>query len=312
MRSSGRAAKGRLDAYALTSLAQERGRGERHPSGTARCVPEPFPSAVSRARCGVRDWVDLVGLVSQVRVGVSTPGTSTFSGSPAQPGSDAGAPGMLRSIDTRSSFVAAGSGTRYTFIAGHWLGRTGIPSGAVRGGRRRGGGPARPCLGGGGSAWGDALGVRMGVLVSGDGPLMRGVRGVGQSAGAGDRRHGGSVTAECGRRGSTVKAGRSLRWPPSLCPCPGFTGSGRLRHPLGRARFGTGVTPCNPRFAAQVPGHLSWRAKRLRFGGHRVAALPHHCPPQGFPGLPCPSPENRTRGGRRRQWAGGTPRQQER
>ena len=42
------------------------------------------------------------------------------------------------------------------------------------------------------------------------------------------------------------------------------------------------------------------------------AQLPHHCPPQGFPGPPCPSPENRTRGGRRRQWAGGTPRQQER
>ncbi len=84
------------------------------------------------------------------------------------------------------------------------------------------------------------------------------------------------------------------------------------RHPLGRVRFGTGVVPYNPRFAAQAQGRLLWRAKRLRFGRHRVAALPHHCRPQGFPRPPCPSPGNRTRGGGRRHGASDTPRQRER
>ena len=52
------------------------------------------------------------------------------------------------------------------------------------------------------------------------------------------------------------------------------------------------------RRSLQAP--LRQRSKRLRFGRHRVAALPHHCRPQGFPLPPCPAPGNRTRGGGRR------------
>ena len=243
---------------------------------------------------------------------MSTPSTSTFSGSP---------PHLAA---TRVPPACSGRSTRGPRRGRFWErvhAHRRAPAGSDWHPLRRGpwrpamrGGPARPCLGGGGSAWGDALGVRTGVLVSGDGPVMRGVRDVGQGAGVGDRRHGGSVTAECGRRGSTVKAGRSLRRPPSLCPCPGFTGSGRLRHPLGRARFGTGVTPCNPRFAAQAQARLSWRAKRLRFGGHRevASATSAPLPSSGVSGASLPVLRKPHPRGTTQAWAGGTPRQQER
>ena len=136
------------------------------------------------------------GLVSRVRAGVSTPSTSTFSGSP---------PHLAA---TRVPPACSGRSTRGPRRGRFWErvhAHRRAPAGSDWHPLRRGpwrpatrGGPARPCLGGGGSAWGDALGVRTGVLVSGDGPVMRGVRDVGQGAGVGDRRHGGSVTAECG------------------------------------------------------------------------------------------------------------------
>ena len=94
----------------------------------------------------------------------------------------------------------AGSGTVFAFVAGHRLGRIGIPFGTVRGGRRRG-------VERHGLVWvaadrrgGDARGVRTGVLRSGDGPVMRGVRGVGQVLELATAGMVGSVTAECGRR----------------------------------------------------------------------------------------------------------------
>ena len=217
---------------------------------------------------------------------------------------------MLWLIDTRSSRVGPGSGTGFAFVAGlravseasrparsvaaddaRWTGT------ALSGCRRIGAGRRARC-------------VDESAPIRGR-PAMRGF---GASARVLELATAGLVGGHGWVRAAGVRGqgGAELAAASLSLSCPGFTGSGRLRHPLGRARFGTGVSPCNPRFAAQAQARLSWRAKRLRFGGHRVAALPHHCPPQGFPGPPCPSPENRTRGGRRRQWAGGTPRQQER
>ena len=82
--------------------------------------------------------------------------------------------------------------------------------------------------------------------------------------------------------------------------------------PLRSRAVWDGRQPLQPPLRRPGAMHLSWRAKRLRFGRHRVAALPHHCRPQGFPRPPCPSPENRTRGGGRRHGASDTPRQRER
>jgi len=54
------------------------------------------------------------------------------------------------------------------------------------------------------------------------------------------------------------------------------------RHrPLGCVRFGPRAGSGKPRSA---------NASRLRFGRHRVALLPHHCRPQGWPRPPMPGP----------------------
>ena len=89
------------------------------------------------------------------------------------------------------------------------------------------------------------------------------------------------------------------------------TGTVPASPPRSRAVW-DGRQPLQPPLRRPGAMRLSWRAKRLRFGRHRVAALPHHCRPQGFPRPPCPSPGNRTRGGGRRHGASDTPRQRER
>ena len=90
-----------------------------------------------------------------------------------------------------------------------------------------------------------------------------------------------------------------------------IAGTAPASPPRSRAVW-DGRQPLQPPLRRPGAMRLSWRAKRLRFGRHRVAALPHHCRPQGFPRPPCPSPENRTRGGGRRHGASDTPRQRER
>ena len=163
----------------------------------------------------------------------------------------------------------------------------------------RRGGPARPCLGGSGSAWGDALGVQTGVLVSRGRPCDAGVsRGVGQGCWSWQppawwQRHG-WVRAAGGprsRRGGAC-GGRHLS-----VPVQGSPAQDACATPLGRARFGTVVHP--PAAPASPPRRNSaCHGGRSACGseGHREvtsATSAPTCPPQGFPGPPCPSPENR-------------------
>ena len=70
--------------------------------------------------------------------------------------------------------------------------------------------------------------------------------------------------------------------------CGPWRGSpGGVRRPDAHASpwFGAGWVG---RRAPQAP--LRQSTKRLRFGCHRVAALPHHCRPQGVPRPPCLAP----------------------
>jgi hypothetical protein len=76
-------------------------------------------------------------------------------------------------------------------------------------------------------------------------------------------------------------ASRCGQWPPQPCPAPRCPPAGcrclaSVWRGLGRAS--RAASPASP------------STKRLRFGRHRVAALPHHCRPQGVPRPPCPAP----------------------
>ena len=75
------------------------------------------------------------------------------------------------------------------------------------------------------------------------------------------------------------------------------------------------VTPSDAGGLGRTPlasSPASQKAKRLRFGRHRVTSFPHHCRPQGFPLPSLAGQGNRTRGGGRRHNAGGASRQTER
>ena len=218
---------------------------------------------------------------------------------------------MLRPIDTGSACggQVLGQCSRSSPGTG-WVGLASPPARSVAAGDA--GGPARPCLGGDGAAWGDALGVRTGVLRSGSGPVMRGVWCVGQVMELAIAGMVGSVTAGCGRRGSAAKAGRSLRRPASLCPCPGFTGSGRLRQPPRSRAVWDGRHPLQPplrRPGASAPV-MAGEAPAVRRAPGRCAPAP--LPSSGVSGASLPVLRKPHPRGTTQAWAGGTPRQQER
>ena len=141
-------------------------------------------------------------------------------------------------------------------------------------------------------------------------PAAQRVRVSGQAAGAGADQFQGAAKPALGEGGPVLMGSHKGRQGdhPSQRKCPGTSPASppRMRAVWDERR------PLQPPFRRPGAMHLSWRAKRLRFRRHRVAALPHHCRPQGFPRPPCPSPGNRTRGGGRRHGASDTPRQRER
>ena len=86
------------------------------------------------------------------------------------------------------------------------------------------------------------------------------------------RRTGLRRSAQAGRTLRVMdRRSRALRGLPDL----------RRHRPLGCVRFGPVAGRGKPRSA---------KASRLRFGRHRVAFLPHHCSPQGWPRPPMPGP----------------------
>jgi hypothetical protein len=100
-----------------------------------------------------------------------------------------------------------------------------------------------------------------------------------------------STPAACNTRilsrpGTAWRSGRGtwhgLPYPALKCPRAGCRRLASVWRGLGRASCA--ASPASP------------STKRLRFGRHRVAALPHHCRPQGVPRPPCPAPGDRTRG----------------
>ena len=105
------------------------------------------------------------------------------------------------------------------------------------------------------------------------------------------------IRESAGHRGSWAIRARDRQPGANRCPRPDVArGVGAPRRPGCRR-------PCAvPRLvrglgrASRAASPASQRAKRLRFGRHRVALLPHHCRPQGVPHPPCPAPGDRTRG----------------